>query len=112
MRASPSVIYVHNAGDVPIALAVRARTGARVVVHLHLPPPIRQPSWRRVDAPFPAAVAPSADTANRWMSGPEWTRLECQSFPPVSTSVASSLFHVKNAWPSELAWTWGKRSPW
>ena len=69
MGTAPSVIYVHNAGDVPIALAVGARTGARVVVHLHLPPPIRQPSWlnalmRRTTA----AIAPSADTANRWIS--------------------------------------------
>jgi glycosyltransferase involved in cell wall biosynthesis len=69
IRTSPSVIYVHNAGDVPIALAVGARTGARVAVHLHLPPPIRQPSWlnalmRRATA----AIAPSADTANRWIS--------------------------------------------
>jgi len=69
MRSSPSVIYVHNAGDVPIALAVGARTGARVAVHLHLPPPIRQPSWlnalmRRASA----AIAPSQDTADRWIS--------------------------------------------
>lgn len=69
MRTSPSVIYVHNAGDVPIALAVAARSGARVAVHLHLPPPIRQPSWlnalmRRASA----AIAPSADTADRWIS--------------------------------------------
>ena len=69
MRASPSVIYVHNAGDVPIALAVRARTGARVVVHLHLPPPIRQPSWlNALMRRSTAAIAPSADTANRWIS--------------------------------------------
>jgi glycosyltransferase involved in cell wall biosynthesis len=69
MRTSPSVIYVHNAGDVPIALAVRARTGARVVVHLHLPPPIRQPSWlNALMRRSTAAIAPSADTANRWIS--------------------------------------------
>lgn len=69
MRASPSVIYVHNAGDVPIALAVGARTGAHVVVHLHLPPPIRQPSWlNALMRRTAAAIAPSADTANRWIS--------------------------------------------
>jgi glycosyltransferase involved in cell wall biosynthesis len=69
MRASPSVIYVHNAGDVPIALAVGARTGARVVMHLHLPPPIRQPSWlNALMRRSTAAIAPSVDTANRWIS--------------------------------------------
>ena len=69
MRTSPSVIYVHNAGDVPIALAVGARTGARVAVHLHLPPPIRQPSWlNALMRRSTAAIAPSADTANRWIS--------------------------------------------
>jgi glycosyltransferase involved in cell wall biosynthesis len=69
MRTSPSVIYVHNAGDVPIALAVGARTGARVVMHLHLPPPIRQPSWLNgLMRRSTAAIAPSADTANRWIS--------------------------------------------
>lgn len=69
MRTSPSVIYVHNAGDVPIALAVRARTGARVAVHLHLPPPIRQPAWlNALMRRSTAAIAPSADTADRWIS--------------------------------------------
>jgi glycosyltransferase involved in cell wall biosynthesis len=69
MRASPSVIYVHNAGDVPIALAMGARTGARVVAHLHLPPPIRQPSWlNALMRRSTAAIAPSSDTASRWIS--------------------------------------------
>jgi glycosyltransferase involved in cell wall biosynthesis len=69
MRTSPSVMYVHNAGDVPIALAVGARTGARVAVHLHLPPPIRQPSWlNALMRRAAAAIAPSADTADRWIS--------------------------------------------
>ncbi len=69
MRTLPSVTYVHNAGDVPVALAVGARSGARVVVHLHLPPPIRQPSWlNALMRRAAAAIAPSADTANRWIS--------------------------------------------
>lgn len=69
MRTSPSAVYVHNAGDVPIALAVGARTGARVAVHLHLPPPIRQPSWlNALMRRSTAAIAPSLDTANRWIS--------------------------------------------
>ena len=69
IRASPSVIYVHNAGDVPAALAVGAATGARVVMHLHLPPPIRQPSWlNALMRRCAAAIAPSMDTANRWVS--------------------------------------------
>ncbi len=63
----PSVIYVHNAGDVPAALAIGEVTRAPVVAHLHLPPPNRQPRWlnsllRRAAA----VVAPSADTARRW----------------------------------------------
>jgi glycosyltransferase involved in cell wall biosynthesis len=69
IRTSPSVVYVHNAGDVPIALAIGARTGARVAVHLHLPPPMRQPSWlNSLMRRSTAAIAPSADTANRWIS--------------------------------------------
>jgi len=69
IRTAPAVVYVHNVGDVPLALGVRALTGARVVMHLHLPPPIRQPGWlnammRRATA----GIAPSADTANRWIA--------------------------------------------
>jgi glycosyltransferase involved in cell wall biosynthesis len=66
-RASPSVVYVHNAGDVPIGLTIGAAARAPVVAHLHLPPPFRQPSWlnaliRRTSA----VIVPSSDTAERW----------------------------------------------
>ncbi len=66
-RASPSVVYVHNAGDVPIGLAIGAASHAPVVVHLHLPPPFQQPPWlnaliRRTSA----IIVPSSDTAERW----------------------------------------------
>ena len=66
-RASPSVVYVHNAGDVPIGLTIGATARARVVAHLHLPPPFRQPPWlnaliRRASA----LIMPSSDTAERW----------------------------------------------
>jgi glycosyltransferase involved in cell wall biosynthesis len=69
VRESPSVVYVHNAGDLPIGLAIGAVARARVVTHLHLPPPFRQPSWlnallRRSSA----VIVPSPDTANRWVT--------------------------------------------
>jgi glycosyltransferase involved in cell wall biosynthesis len=65
--ASPSVVYVHNAGDAPIGLMIGAAARARVVTHLHLPPPFRQPPWlnaliRRTSA----VIMPSSDTAERW----------------------------------------------
>jgi glycosyltransferase involved in cell wall biosynthesis len=65
--ASPSVVYVHNAGDVPIGLTIGAAARARVVAHLHLPPPFRQPFWlnaliRRAGT----VIMPSTDTAERW----------------------------------------------
>jgi glycosyltransferase involved in cell wall biosynthesis len=66
-RASPSVVYVHNTGDAPIGLMIGAAARARVVAHLHLPPPFRQPPWlnafiRRTSA----VIMPSSDTAERW----------------------------------------------
>jgi glycosyltransferase involved in cell wall biosynthesis len=69
VRTRPSVVYVHNAGDVPVALGVSAVTGAPVVTHLHLPPPIRQPEWLNAFIRRTAAViAPSTVTAARWVS--------------------------------------------
>ena len=95
IRTSPSVIYVHNAGDVPIALAMGARTGARVAVHLHLPPPIRQPSWlNSLMRRSTAAIAPSAgysqplDLTGGIGPGPSVGhshRCRCRSFRPSST---------------------------
>ncbi len=62
-----SVVYVHSAGHVPVALGMAAGGRAPVVAHLHLPPPNRQPKWlnaaiRRASA----VVAPSQDAARRW----------------------------------------------
>jgi glycosyltransferase involved in cell wall biosynthesis/LmbE family N-acetylglucosaminyl deacetylase len=67
MRVSPSVVYVHNAGDVPIGLTIGVAARAPVVAHLHLPPPFRQPRWlnaliRRTSA----VIVPSSDAAERW----------------------------------------------
>jgi len=67
VRAHPSVIYVHNAGDVPCALGMSIGARAPVVAHLHLPPPSRQPEWLNVALRRSTAViAPSSDTAERW----------------------------------------------
>jgi len=67
VRRRPSVLYVHNAGDVPVALAIGRVVGAPVVAHLHLPPPINQPAWlngflRRAQE----VIVPSDDTSVRW----------------------------------------------
>ncbi|MGH9205204.1 MAG: glycosyltransferase family 4 protein [Acidimicrobiales bacterium] len=66
-RIRPSVIYVHSAGHVPVALGMASVVRAPVVAHLHLPPPLRQPQWlntliRRASV----VVVPSSDTARRW----------------------------------------------
>ncbi len=66
-RIRPSVLYVHSAGHVPVALAIASLVRAPVVAHLHLAPPVRQPQWlnaaiRRVSA----VVVPSPDAARRW----------------------------------------------
>jgi glycosyltransferase involved in cell wall biosynthesis len=67
MRSAPSIVYVHNAGDVPIGLAIGAASRTRVAAHLHLPPPFRQPSWLNALMRRTAAViVPSFDTGQRW----------------------------------------------
>jgi glycosyltransferase involved in cell wall biosynthesis len=67
IRTRPDVIYVHNAGDVPVGLGVSAVSRAPVVAHLHLPPPSRQPDWLNALIHRTAAiVTPSSDTARRW----------------------------------------------
>jgi glycosyltransferase involved in cell wall biosynthesis len=90
IRASPSVIYVHNAGDIPIALAIGGMARARVVAHLHLPPPFRQPSWlnamiRRTSA----VVVPSFDAASRWTKA---ARLAAAKVSVVPTGVDPDRF--------------------
>ena len=68
--ARPQAVYVHNAGDVPLALSVATATGSKVVAHLHLPPPSRQPGWLdRFLRRAAAVITPSQDTAARWIEG-------------------------------------------
>jgi glycosyltransferase involved in cell wall biosynthesis len=67
LRTHPDVTYVHNAGDALVALFVASLTRTPFVVHLHVPPPYRQPSWlnavlRRARSIF----VPAADTGDRW----------------------------------------------
>ena len=67
IRVRPSVIYVHNAGDVPAALGMATVARSRVVMHLHLPPPRRQPTWLNMMMRRAGwAIAPSSDAAERW----------------------------------------------
>jgi glycosyltransferase involved in cell wall biosynthesis len=67
MRSGAQVVYVHNPGDLPAALAASSVRRIPLAVHLHLPPPFRQPGWlnhliRRADC----VITPSADAAERW----------------------------------------------
>jgi glycosyltransferase involved in cell wall biosynthesis len=66
-RSDAQVVYLHNPGDLPASLAASRLRRVPLAVHLHLPPPSRQPEWlnrliRRADA----VIAPSSDTAERW----------------------------------------------
>lgn len=67
-RSDAEVVYLHNPGDLPAAIVASRVKRAPVAVHLHLPPPFRQPGWlnfliRKADA----VITPSTDTAERWM---------------------------------------------
>jgi glycosyltransferase involved in cell wall biosynthesis len=67
MRSDAQVLYLHNPGDLPAALAASRVKRTPVVVHLHLPPPFRQPGWlNRLIRKADAVVTPSHDTAARW----------------------------------------------
>lgn len=88
--ARPSLLYVHNAGDAPVATAVGAIAGAPVVVHLHLPPPIRQPEWLNAVLRRTAAlVAPSSDTAGRWITN---ARIDGRRMSVIPTGVDMARF--------------------
>lgn len=68
MRSDAQVVYLHNPGDLPAALLASRMKRVPLAVHLHLPPPFRQPEWlnrfiRRADA----VITPSADAAERWV---------------------------------------------
>ena len=68
VRSEAQVVYLHNPGDLPAALVASAVKRVPMALHLHLPPPFRQPRWlnslvRKADA----VITPSSDTAERWM---------------------------------------------
>ncbi len=68
MRSDAQVLYLHNPGDLPAALIASRVKRVPVAVHLHLPPPFRQPKWlnnliRKADV----VITPSTDTAERWV---------------------------------------------
>jgi glycosyltransferase involved in cell wall biosynthesis len=68
MRTPTDVVYLHNPGDLPVALPAARLKRVPVVLHLHLPPPYRQPAWlNRLIARADAVIAPSADAARRWI---------------------------------------------
>ena len=67
-RSQAQVIYLHNPGALPAAILASRVKRVPVALHLHLPPPFRQPGWsnhliRKADA----VIAPSTDTAARWV---------------------------------------------
>jgi glycosyltransferase involved in cell wall biosynthesis len=67
VRSDAEVVYLHNPGDLPAALLASRVKRAPVAVHLHLPPPFRQPEWlNRLIRKADAVITPSSDTAARW----------------------------------------------
>jgi glycosyltransferase involved in cell wall biosynthesis len=93
VRHRPSVIYVHNAGDVPVALTIGRVVGAPVVAHLHLPPPINQPHWlnaflRRAEE----VIVPSDDTSVRWS---QRAGLHANHVSTVPTGIDLERFHPR-----------------
>jgi glycosyltransferase involved in cell wall biosynthesis len=68
MRSDAQVVYLHNPGDLPAALVASRLKRVPVAVHLHLPPPFRQPGWlNHLIGKADAVITPSADTAERWV---------------------------------------------
>ena len=68
MRSDAQVVYLHNPGDLPVALVASRLKRVPTAVHLHLPPPFRQPRWlNHLIAKADAVITPSADTAERWV---------------------------------------------
>ena len=67
-RTDSSVVYLHDPGSLPAALIGSKAKRVPVALHLHLPPPFRQPKWlNRLIQKADAIIAPSGDTAERWM---------------------------------------------
>jgi glycosyltransferase involved in cell wall biosynthesis len=68
IRSDAEVVYLHNPGDLPAGLTAARVKRIPVAVHLHLPPPYRQPRWLNgLIARADAVITPSADTADRWI---------------------------------------------
>jgi glycosyltransferase involved in cell wall biosynthesis len=68
VRSDARVAYLHNPGDLPATLMASTVKRVPVAVHLHLPPPFRQPRWlNRLIRKAHAVITPSADAASRWM---------------------------------------------
>jgi glycosyltransferase involved in cell wall biosynthesis len=67
-QSGSAVSYLHDPGKLPAALMGSKLNGTPVALHLHLPPPFRQPRWlNRLIRKADAIIAPSVDTAERWM---------------------------------------------
>jgi glycosyltransferase involved in cell wall biosynthesis len=68
MRSEAQVVYLHNPGDLPAALVASRVKRVPLAVHLHLPPPFRQPRWlNMLIGKADAVITPSADAAERWV---------------------------------------------
>ena len=68
MRSHAQLIYVHNPGDLPSSLLASRAKRVPVALHLHLPPPYRQPGWmNQLIRQGDAVITPSSDAATRWM---------------------------------------------
>lgn len=91
------VVYVHNpvhsiVGEGAATLNhLRRRAGVPTVVHLHLPPPIRQPEWlngllRRA----PVVIVPSRFAADEWSRR---ARIPEQRLRVIPTGVDLDAFH-------------------
>ncbi len=66
-RSSAGVVYVHNPADLAAVLLPARVTRTPVVLHLHLPPPSRQPEWlNRLIRRSDAVIVPSRDARDRW----------------------------------------------
>ena len=67
LRSDAQVLYLHNPGDLPAAFMATRIKRVPVAVHLHLPPPFRQPGWlNHLIRKAEAVITPSTDTAERW----------------------------------------------
>jgi glycosyltransferase involved in cell wall biosynthesis len=68
LRSDAQVLYLHSPGDLPAAFMATRIKRVPVAVHLHLPPPFRQPGWlNHLIRKAEAVITPSTDTAERWV---------------------------------------------